>query len=75
MTFTRAQLGSPSSSRVLIQQGKTDAAPSYNYKGDIYSFLFKTAYPVANFYESIILVREGDHYKIFGLSFLPNPNQ
>ena len=60
---------------VLIQQGKTDAAPGYNYKGDIYSFLFKTAYPVANFYESIILVREGDHYKIFGLSFLPNPNQ
>lgn len=74
MAFTRAQLGAPSSSRVLIQQMKADALPVYSYKGSTYSFMFKTVYPAANFYENVILVREGDRYKVFGLTFLPNPN-
>lgn len=74
MVMIRAQLGAPGSGRTLIQQNKVDGMPMYNYKGNIYSFLFKTSFPTVNVYENIVIAQEAGKFKLMGINFVPNPN-
>lgn len=75
MTLVRTQLGSsPGVDRKLVQQNRADSDPSFNYKGDVFSFMFSTTFPGARVYEMIGLIREGTSYKLSGIRFIPNPN-
>lgn len=74
LTIIRAQLGGPGVDRKLVQQNQADGDPVSGYKGIVFSFTFSTMLPGAKVYEMIVLIREGNSYKLSGLNFLPNPN-
>jgi len=74
LTIIRAQLGGPGADRKLVQQNRADGDPASGYKGSVFSFTFSATFPGAKVYEMIVLIREGNSYKISGLNFLPNPN-
>lgn len=73
-TVVNAQLGGAGTGRKLIQQNQADGNAMSGYKGAVYSFMFGTTFPMAKVYEQIVVIREGNAYKLSSINFVPNPN-
>lgn len=74
MTVIQSQLGGKGTGRHLIQQNTSDSNAQYGYTGKVYSFMFGTRFPAANVYEMIVMMKEGNAYRLSGINYTPNPN-
>lgn len=74
MTVIQSQLGGKGTRRDLIQQSTADGSPKDGYSGNLYSFMFATKFPTIKVYEMIVMSREDNVYRLFGLQYTPNPN-
>lgn len=60
MAMGRAQLGGKSTETQLVDHTFATSDPASGYKGKIYAFNFKTAYPAGKFYERVVVIQEKD---------------
>ena len=68
MTMGRAQLGGKATEKQLVDYSYATQDPGTGFKGKIYAFNFKTAYPAGQFYERIVVVQEMDgKFRLSGL--------
>ena len=74
MTKIQFQLGGKGSYRELIHEHTGDFDPQTGYKGEFHSFLFATTFPGAKTYETIVLIREDNAYRMSGINYTPNSN-
>jgi hypothetical protein len=75
MSVGRSQLGIMQKSS-LVSSDHSTSDPATGYQGDIYAFTFRDKYPVGEFYERIVVIKDRDgQYRMSGLFGSPVPSQ
>ena len=70
----RVSVGGARSSSQVVDITYTNQDPQSGYKGDIYFCRFLNKYPLGNFYESVVVIKEPDgQFRLSSITAVPAP--